>query len=69
MGWKTSKASRFCRSFKWHEKNFGRMWYQYKTLKDDDMRVFLAIHDDFHDEKNVVENFFSSKCHKLHFIL
>ena len=32
------------------------------------MRVILANHDDFRDEKTVVENFFLSKCHKVHFI-
>ena len=39
-----------------------------QTLKGDDMRVILANHDDFRDEKTVVENFFLSKCHKVHFI-
>ena len=39
-----------------------------QTLKGDDMRVILANHEDFRDEKTVVENFFLSKCHKVHFI-
>ena len=34
-----------------------------QTLKGDDMRVILANHDDFRDEKTVVENFFLSKWH------
>ena len=34
-----------------------------QMLKGDDMRVILANHDDFRDEKTVVENFFIPKFH------
>ena len=47
--WEASNGG-CCWSSKGHDDDFGGMWNERTTLKEDDMRTVLANHDDFCNE-------------------